>query len=158
MSPNGPTQFQLIYECNTTIGANISIFVCGTSILTIPSSGSFCSPINFNFAPSLSGPDLFCGCSLTDTFTVNITDAAAGACGPGPFMSPMRKLVDGEENEVMGEAPQQFVKKCLYLGSPVSAFRFNCKKGHANPDGLGGVKLCCDCGPNNCDDYVAEED
>jgi hypothetical protein len=47
---------------------------------------------------------------------------------------------------------------CLHLGSPVSAFRRSCIKGHANPDGLGGVKICCDCGPGNCGDYSPEED
>ena len=47
---------------------------------------------------------------------------------------------------------------CLHLREPVSAFRRRCLLGHANPDGLGGVKPCCDCGPGKCPDYAADPD
>lgn len=47
---------------------------------------------------------------------------------------------------------------CKFLREPVSAFRRRCLIGHANPDGLGGVKPCCDCGPGKCGDYRAAPD
>jgi hypothetical protein len=46
-------------------------------------------------------------------------------------------------------------KLCVNLGKPLSAYRRECSLGYTNPDGIPGVKTCCDCGTGNCTDYVA---
>lgn len=53
---------------------------------------------------------------------------------------------------------EKTIPLCKNLGRPVIALRRLCLLGHSNPDGLGGVKPCCDCGPHNCDDYLEDPD